>query len=97
MYGGAGGRLAERLGLRVWVRLVCGGSPVLCLFLRDSLARRRCFLGLAGLVLSCAYCRLVLCFLGLLLLPFRSLFTHVTNRAHASRVHRSQRAYKRDL
>ncbi len=42
VYGGAGGQLAEQLGLRVWVCLVCGGSPVLCRFLRDRLARRRC-------------------------------------------------------
>ncbi len=48
VYGGAGERLAERLGLRVWVGLVCGGSPVLCRFLRDRLARRRCWVFLGG-------------------------------------------------
>ena len=59
VYGGAGERLAERLGLRVWVGLVCGGSPVLCLFLRDCLARRRCFWVLLGL--SCLVPIAVLC------------------------------------
>ena len=48
MYSGAGGWLAERLGLRVWVSLVCGGSPVFCRFLRVVLARRRCWVFLGG-------------------------------------------------
>ena len=64
---------------------VWGKSCVLSVF-AWSQGAPSVFLGVAGLVLSCAYCRLVLCFLGLLLLPFRSLCKLVPKRAHVERV-----------
>ena len=48
MYGGAGVWLAERVGLRVWICLVCAGGPVFWRILRVFLARRRCWGFLGG-------------------------------------------------
>ena len=48
VYGTGGGRLAERVGLRVWICLVCAGGPVFWRILRVFLARRRCWVVLGG-------------------------------------------------
>ncbi len=54
VYGTGGGRLAERVGLRVWISLVYAGGSVFWRIFRGFLARRRCWVFLGGFSTFCA-------------------------------------------